>query len=217
MPLLGSAQGADVATKFVGPTLVVDQVEKGKKLRKVSGQGPCRDIDAKDLNLNSAWLDLYIESSYLEAKLRLPCAAEITYSRALVNHHNHFGHDGSRDPEITHVFDGSVSLFLNGSSEERIEVISTESYNTLREIITDTKFFVPHEDVLVKQHFLFRDSSLAKTLSSIVGSNIGITLRETVNLICQRWTIKSPSCTCNILSYLISCAITSQIGRIVSK
>ncbi|ONK64193.1 uncharacterized protein A4U43_C07F23070 [Asparagus officinalis] len=71
--------------------------------------------------------------------------------------HNHFSHDRTHDPEVTYVFDGNILLFLDGSSHERIEVIHMRSYKTLREIITDAKLSVPHEDVLVKPHFLFRD------------------------------------------------------------
>ncbi|ONK60040.1 uncharacterized protein A4U43_C08F13570 [Asparagus officinalis] len=63
------------------------------------------------VNLNPAWLDQCMESSYLEAKLRLCCANEIVYSRAPVNRHNHFGHDGTYDPEATHIFDRNVPLF----------------------------------------------------------------------------------------------------------
>ncbi|ONK55349.1 uncharacterized protein A4U43_UnF4460 [Asparagus officinalis] len=92
-------------------------------------------------------------SAYLEM-------AMVAYSRAHVNCHNHFGHDGAHDPKVMHVFDGSVLLFLDGSSHERIEVIRTGSYNTLREIIIDAKISVPHEDVSVKPHFLFRDGVL---------------------------------------------------------
>ncbi|ONK64438.1 uncharacterized protein A4U43_C07F25930 [Asparagus officinalis] len=70
----------------------------------------------------------------------------VAYLRAPVNHHNHFHHDGTHDPEVTHVFDGSIPLFLNSNSQERIEAIRMGSYKTLQEIITDAKFSVPHED-----------------------------------------------------------------------
>ncbi|ONK76246.1 uncharacterized protein A4U43_C03F25560 [Asparagus officinalis] len=52
----------------------------------------------------------------------------IAYSRALVNRHNHFGHDGTHDPEVMHIFDGNVSLFLDDSSQERIKVNKTGLY-----------------------------------------------------------------------------------------
>ncbi|ONK60908.1 uncharacterized protein A4U43_C08F23950 [Asparagus officinalis] len=78
--------------------------------------------------------------------------------RAPVDRHNHFGHDGTHDPEVSHVFDENVPLFLEGSSQDRIKTIRTSIYRTLWEIIIDTKFSAPHEDVSVKPHFLFRDS-----------------------------------------------------------
>ncbi|ONK59859.1 uncharacterized protein A4U43_C08F11690 [Asparagus officinalis] len=83
---------------------------------------------------------------------------EVPYSRALVNRRNHFGHDGIHELEVTHVFDLSVPLFLDGISQEKIEAIRMGSYKTLWEIITDAKFSVHHEDVSVKPHFLFEDS-----------------------------------------------------------
>ncbi|ONK80828.1 uncharacterized protein A4U43_C01F22220 [Asparagus officinalis] len=69
-----------------------------------------------------------------------------------------FDHDTTHDPEVTHVFDRNVPLFLDCSSQERVEAIRTVSYKTLWEIITDAKFSVSHEDVSVKLHFLFEDS-----------------------------------------------------------
>ncbi|ONK61094.1 uncharacterized protein A4U43_C08F26190 [Asparagus officinalis] len=77
--------------------------------------------------------------------------------KAHVNRHKHFGHDGTYDIEATHVFDENILLFLDSSSQERIEVICTGSYKNLREIITDVKFSVLHKDVSVKLHFLFGD------------------------------------------------------------
>ncbi|ONK78329.1 uncharacterized protein A4U43_C02F17400 [Asparagus officinalis] len=45
----------------------------------------------------------------------------ICYSKTSVKHHNHYGHEGTREPKVMHTFDGSVPLFLKGSSEERIK------------------------------------------------------------------------------------------------
>ncbi|ONK80745.1 uncharacterized protein A4U43_C01F21240 [Asparagus officinalis] len=44
--------------------------------------------------------------------------AMVTYSRALVNCHNHFGHDGTHDPKVMYVFDGSVPLSLDGNDDD---------------------------------------------------------------------------------------------------
>ncbi|ONK61237.1 uncharacterized protein A4U43_C08F27630 [Asparagus officinalis] len=54
--------------------------------------------------------------------------AMVAYSRAPVNRCNYFGHDRTHDHEVTHVFNGSVLLFLDGKSHERIEVIRKGSY-----------------------------------------------------------------------------------------
>ncbi|ONK73017.1 uncharacterized protein A4U43_C04F26190 [Asparagus officinalis] len=85
--------------------------------------------------------------------------AEVTNSIALVNHHNHFGYDGIHDPGVMHIFDGSIPLFLNDSSQERFDAIHIGNYKTLLEIITNVKFFVPPEDISVKQHLLFGDNA----------------------------------------------------------
>ncbi|ONK60129.1 uncharacterized protein A4U43_C08F14620 [Asparagus officinalis] len=55
-------------------------------------------------------------------------------------------HDGTHDPEVTHVFDGSIPLFLNDNSQERIEAIRIGSKNRdhgLREFLAEG---MPDED-----------------------------------------------------------------------
>ncbi|ONK78221.1 uncharacterized protein A4U43_C02F15880 [Asparagus officinalis] len=84
--------------------------------------------------------------------------AMVAYLRAPVNRCNYFGHDGTHDPEVTHVFNRNIPLFLDDSSHEWIEVIRMVSYKTLWEIITDAKFSMIYEDMSVKPHFLFGEA-----------------------------------------------------------
>ncbi|ONK78339.1 uncharacterized protein A4U43_C02F17510 [Asparagus officinalis] len=52
-----------------------------------------------------------------------PCDLLIFYSKSPIDHYNHYFHDGTRHPKVTHAFDGNIPLFLEGSSQERIEAI----------------------------------------------------------------------------------------------
>ncbi|ONK58322.1 uncharacterized protein A4U43_C09F11010 [Asparagus officinalis] len=63
-----------------------------------------------------------------EASVQLDMLA-VAYSKAPKDHHNHFSHDGTHDPEVSHIFKGNVPLFLKGSSQERIETIRTGFVN----------------------------------------------------------------------------------------
>ncbi|ONK68468.1 uncharacterized protein A4U43_C05F11950 [Asparagus officinalis] len=45
----------------------------------------------------------------------------VAYSRALVDHRNHYGYDGTHNLEVAYAFDKNVPLFLDRSSPERIE------------------------------------------------------------------------------------------------
>ncbi|ONK77856.1 uncharacterized protein A4U43_C02F11450 [Asparagus officinalis] len=83
----------------------------------------------------------------------------ICHSKAHVDRHNHYGHNGTRDSEVTHAFDGSTPLVLESSSQERIEAIRLIDYQTLREMIMNAKFSIPNEDMSRKTHFLFGDSN----------------------------------------------------------
>ncbi|ONK58318.1 uncharacterized protein A4U43_C09F10970 [Asparagus officinalis] len=84
---------------------------------------------------------------------------QVTYSRTPIDRRNHYGHDGTHDPEVVYTFNRNVPLFFEGSSQERIETICLGDYRTLQEIITNEKFLVPHEDISMKPHFLLGDST----------------------------------------------------------
>ncbi|ONK73343.1 uncharacterized protein A4U43_C04F30020 [Asparagus officinalis] len=103
---------------------------------------------------------------------------------APVDHHNQFSHDGTHDPEVAYTFDGNAPLFFKGSSQEMIETIRFVNNKTLQEIITDANFLVPHEDVSVKLHFLFKDS-YPYALPSLASCAITITNSEDSVKICS--------------------------------
>ncbi|ONK78127.1 uncharacterized protein A4U43_C02F14630 [Asparagus officinalis] len=78
-----------------------------------------------------------------------------------VNRRNNYSHNGTNDPKMAYPFDSNVLLFFEGSSQERVAIIRSGDYWTLREIVTDAKFSVPNEDALMKPHFLFRDCQVS--------------------------------------------------------
>ncbi|ONK68232.1 uncharacterized protein A4U43_C05F9070 [Asparagus officinalis] len=42
----------------------------------------------------------------------IPGKVQVAYSRAPVDRHNYYGHEGTHDPEVAYAFDGNVLLFL---------------------------------------------------------------------------------------------------------
>ncbi|ONK68543.1 uncharacterized protein A4U43_C05F13060 [Asparagus officinalis] len=83
---------------------------------------------------------------------------QVSHSKATIDHHNHYGHGGTCDLEVTHAFDGNFPLFLEDSSQKIIEVIRSGDYRTLQEIITNAKFSIPDEGDNVKVGSLKYDS-----------------------------------------------------------